>query len=366
MNDIISERILIKMMNWDHKRVSEERSNLEIMARYKYDSYKGFSPGMRFLESLVLWLQQFETLDERNAAFDFLKRRLIFCSHPEMEQLVSMTFQDCIKPMLLEQVAKVKGYPEYYAPKLSKSIEFSTLLRRSLFLGLSDGARLDIFRRSNRKYISHEQIYPLYDISDTKSGDFIDKLRKDLKEKIGKDPEENVCNFKNLFLLDDFTGSGKTYLRKKNGGFEGKLFKLFERITTDTNPLSQMLDKDLMIYIIIYIATADAIAHLSSLAKELFNNTEYECKLRCIQYLSNDIKVDAKETEFIKLIDKYYDPKLETTATKVGGGGDIKLGFSNSALPLILDHNTPNNSIALLWSEEHLKVRGLFPRISRH
>jgi hypothetical protein len=35
-------------------------------------------------------------------------------------------------------------------------------------------------------------------------------------------------------------------------------------------------------------------------------------------------------------------------------------------LPLVLHHNTPNNSICLLWSYEDTQVRGLFPRIKRH
>ena len=29
----------------------------------------------------------------------------------------------------------------------------------------------------------------------------------------------------------------------------------------------------------------------------------------------------------------------------------MKLGYGGCALPLILDHNTPNNSMPLLWAE---------------
>ena len=49
-----------------------------------------------------------------------------------------------------------------------------------------------------------------------------------------------------------------------------------------------------------------------------------------------------------------------------GGTDDSKYGFAACGLPLVLHHNTPNNSIALLWSYEDAEYRGLFPRIQRH
>jgi hypothetical protein len=29
----------------------------------------------------------------------------------------------------------------------------------------------------------------------------------------------------------------------------------------------------------------------------------------------------------------------------------MKYGYANCALPLVLEHNTPNNSISLLWAD---------------
>jgi hypothetical protein len=355
MRDIIAEKLLIRLMNWDPEKISSERSSLEIMAKYKYNAYQGFSPGMRFLESLALWLQQFKTPEERNIAYDFIKERLIFYSNSEMEQLVSMAFPDHIKPILLKKAAIDMGIPEYRVSKLAKSKAFKISLRRSLFLGLSDGARLDIFRRSNRKDLSHEQIYPLYDISEAKAEDLKQELEKDLKTILNETPNNNICNFKNVFLLDDFSGSGKSYLRMKDDKFKGKLFKAFENI----NLLSQVFDDKIFICNIIYIATEESITYLTHLTKKLFKSDKYDYKLDCIQYLQNDIKVNDK-LEFFKLIEEYYDPDIESDATRVGGSGDVKLGFSNCGLPLVMHHNTPNNSIALLWSYDHLKIRGLF------
>lgn len=363
MRDIIAERLLIRLMNWDPGKISSERSSLEIMAKYKYNTYQGFSPGMRFLESLALWLQQFNTPEERNIAYDFFKEKLIFYSNSEMEQLVSMAFPDYIKPLLLKKAAIEIGIPEYQVSKLAKSKAFKVLLRRSLFLGLSDGARLDIFRRSNRKDISHEQIYPLYDIPEAKAEDLKQKLEKDLRDILNETPDNDICNFKNIFLLDDFSGSGRSYLRKNDGEFEGKLFKVFKNITSSS--LSQIFDDKIFICNIIYIATEESINYLTHLTKKLFEDSKYDYRLDCIQYLQNDVKVNDK-LEFSKLIEEYYDPDIESNATRVGGSGNVKLGFANCGLPLVMHHNTPNNSVALLWSYDYLKTRGLFPRIPRH
>ena len=53
------------------------------------------------------------------------------------------------------------------------------------------------------------------------------------------------------------------------------------------------------------------------------------------------------------------------------GQSDMKLGYANCALPIVLEHNTPNNSIPLLWAETTGKggahrMRPLFYRRDRH
>ena len=65
-----------------------------------------------------------------------------------------------------------------------------------------------------------------------------------------------------------------------------------------------------------------------------------------------------------ELLNNYYDANLEDEHTRKGGG-DVKYGFANCGLPLVLAHNTPNNSLYLLWAES-AKLRALFPRVNRH
>ena len=71
---------------------------------------------------------------------------------------------------------------------------------------------------------------------------------------------------------------------------------------------------------------------------------------------------------FIEVIDddKYYDAKtLKDKHTELGGSS-VKFGFGECCLPIVLSHNTPNDSISHLWAYEWAKFRGLFPRLPRH
>jgi len=45
--------------------IGQERPFLQDMASFKCDNYQQYSPGMRFVESLALWLDQFRTREER-------------------------------------------------------------------------------------------------------------------------------------------------------------------------------------------------------------------------------------------------------------------------------------------------------------
>jgi len=74
--------------------------------------------------------------------------------------------------------------------------------------------------------------------------------------------------------------------------------------------------------------------------------------------------------DFARLVEVYYDKAVESRHTQVGGDG-VRWGFGDCALPLVLEHNTPNNTIALLWAETSggaglHAMRPLFRRRQRH
>lgn len=86
-----------------------------------------------------------------------------------------------------------------------------------------------------------------------------------------------------------------------------------------------------------------------------------------------DIFVRGDSKELDQFVDKYYDPSIETKSLKVGGT-DAKYGFAECGLPLILEHNTPNNSLSFLWAESSPResenkvhqMKPLFRRRQRH
>jgi hypothetical protein len=74
MKDQLAERLLAEVMGWKNpEQYIEHGLPLQSLAAYKYDEYQQFSPGMRFIESLALWLDQFETVDQRRIALAFVR-----------------------------------------------------------------------------------------------------------------------------------------------------------------------------------------------------------------------------------------------------------------------------------------------------
>src|SRR5258708_35909123 len=220
MKDALAERLLATVMNWKEEDVARERPDLQAMAAYKYDEYRQFSPGMRFVESLALWLNQFETHEERAVAYDFVKKKLVFCSSAEMYHLVAMAYKDYVRPYLLQKTALEAGLSRWSVETAARLENFAVRERRCLFLGLSDGARMDAFRRLNPN-LSTEQVRHSHELSDERVDELLSKLSGALKEAVGKEAPPELATFRTLVLLDDFSGSGYSYLRKKEGEFKG-------------------------------------------------------------------------------------------------------------------------------------------------
>ena len=223
MRDYLAEKLLAKVMAWNPEDVAKERPVLQALAAFKYDEYHQYSPGMRFIESLACWLEQFDPGQKRKLAYQFVRSRLIFISDNEIEHLVSIAFRDEIRPFLMKQAASRMGIAETAINRIEKSIDYKIVLRQSLFLGLSDGARIDIFRRHSR--LDHEQVFPTYQITKEKSEEFVRKLRISLKKTNSKSKQDEL--FKIIFLIDDFSASDISFIRRENGGLGGKINKFY-------------------------------------------------------------------------------------------------------------------------------------------
>jgi hypothetical protein len=354
-------------MGWAQEDVARERPDLQAMAAYKYDEYQQFSPGMRFVESLALWLNQFKTAPERAAAYEFVKERLLFCSTAELNHLVRIAYPDHIRPRLLRKVAAEAGYNERHVAKVAGSVAFKIRQRQCLFLGLSDGARIDVFRRSNSPELSHEQVLQTYEISSERVEGLLEKLTEDVANLLGSDVPDHMKKFRTVILLDDLSASGTSYLTKgQDGEFKGKIGRFYKSVTNSNSDASRLVNlQHTEIFVVLYVATEQARHHLEYVLSEMWRPWGTEYAIIIIHPLRDEICLKPGDgSAFEGLLHAYYDPTIEDEHTQKGGT-DLKHGFAACGLPLVLSHNTPNNSLYLLWAESE-KVRALFPRVSRH
>lgn len=355
MRDALAERLLANVMAWTPEDVARERPVLQALAALKYDEYQQFSPGMRFVESLALWLAQFEALNERNAAYAFVLSRLVFLSHAEMTHFAAIAYPDVIRPLFIKQAAKDVTLPPFRVSQVLGTEAFTRLEGSSLFFGLSDGARVDLFRRSNKE-LSHEQIFTNYELSDEK----VTEIRTWLRDR-----RHNVAA-PALVLLDDFSASGTSCLMADGDRAKGKVSKFIDRIQSSEAWKSVVSFPKTRLVIVLYVATEQALANIHAGAEIIRRTYNIEATVLCVQRVAGELSLRATDSgSMIEVIKKYYDPSVEDEHTKKGGS-DLRFGFASGGLPLVLHHNTPNNSIFLLWVEGSDSVTPLFPRVSRH
>ena len=179
MRETLALRLLGRIMDWNEETASEEFGWLRVMSRLKHDDYRDYLAGVRFVESLAGWLQQFEAGD-RAAAYDFVRHRLVYISNAEIQRLVDQFYPRTVEPRLLETVATARAIPPYLVwSDAIATRELERRRRQTLFIGLSDGARIDVLRRSNAGILSTEQIVLATHIDEQKWEDLGNNLRDD-------------------------------------------------------------------------------------------------------------------------------------------------------------------------------------------
>ena len=140
MKDDNAAQLLATVMGWKEPDVIQAHApSLQLLADYKYDQYKRYGPGKRFVESLALWLVQFEERDRANA-LSLVQDKLIFISESEIAHLVTLAYPDVIVQERLRLVAEENDIAPYRVGQLVRHPRFEELRLKSLYLGLSDGA----------------------------------------------------------------------------------------------------------------------------------------------------------------------------------------------------------------------------------
>lgn len=358
MKPYLAEQLLVKLMGWDTDRVSKERPWLQAMASYKLDEYQQFAPGVRFTESLVNWLDQFDTTDEKETAYSFVINQLVFFSNNQLCRLIDICYSTHVQPIISRKTANQLDIKPYDLSTIIKSDIYQQYKRTSIFIGLSDGARMDYFRRASR--VNNEQVLLTYSVSEDKISDMVQELNKTYEN----------GTFTTIFLIDDFTASGRSFIRKQNDSYTGKIIKTISYLLINPdrpNPLVQIDQFDL--HILFYVATSSAIQYIDEeLSRwKVSQNMNFIHSVKAVQELPDVFnKPVLADQALMNLCEKYFDPTIVDRHFEQGNNERPFLGFNEGALPLVLNHNTPNNSLPILWLPEDKEYHGLFPRVSRH
>ena len=416
--------IALKLLNdaMSDSGLNEEESHklflkLETLAEYKYNSYEMFRPGRLFLENLYVWLSQFNK-SEKRVALEFALEQIVFVSRKEMHQLAARLYNDIVRTTLRDSVAKILSIPPYKVNTIVSSEEFKILHRATLFLAMSDGARVDYFRRQNMEIVN-EQIVPYYLVSRGKWQKMQDDLAHDISDRSAR--------FKYVFLLDDFCGSGRTFIREQAEIEFDEIDSLpdiplhLQAVVQFDRPKRKMLLK----------SEGLPEAGVQEMIRNLSDSSKYRAAIEKLLTLkrNNDVTYVGSfeklmmEEDFRKILDPgakiFYSPllmtefarrRLDTLITRQAGiskigdlvvrpactipdsiriskdsapistlcenyyrqnmgdehTGDVKYGYIGCGLPLVMHHNTPNNSIFLLWQGREESFEPLFIRYERH
>lgn len=371
MINALELNLIADVMDWDTEEATKEYGWLRLMSAVKYDGYSDFRAGVRFLENLATWLRQFQPAD-RPAAYHFVKTRLVYLSQAEMQRVIEVFIPETVTPHLRKAAAVEVGiHPWEVWGNADGVAAFKCLLRRSLFVGLSDGSRIDILRRANSPRLVQDQFVPMLDIGDEKWLD----LGKKLSSKLGPD-----ARFDNVYLIDDFTASGTTFIRQVDGKWKGKLKKFNDLIVKARESLKERfpIADSYALHIHHYISTEQARAALEERVRnanaDLDNRSFKDVTITEGLRLPTSLKmIGGADAAMLDLCERYYDDYLYQRLKEhcdEAGQSNMKRGYADCALPIVLEHNAPNNAIPLLWAETTGRnghpMRPLFRRRDRH
>ena len=362
MRQDLGMRLLMEVMNWSDAETADELKAIDRLARYKYDEYSDFLAGAHFVENLAKWLQQFDESD-RQCAYDFIRNRLVFISAAEVSRLVETFFPGTIYYHILREIGSREDTSEFEILRADGGQRLvSEAIRKTLFVGLSDGARLDVFRRSNVGRIKNDQVLLTSEVDDARWRAAHDELQKDIGGAL----------FERIYLIDDFAASGTTLCRYQDEKWKGKLPRFFGSVQ---EYFGNVIAEGAPIHVHHFIGTSEAEARMQEREHAIRASGEPwftgPIKFSFGLVLRREVILDEDaDSDFLALCDAYYDSSIESIHGDAAGERCLKRGYARCQLPVIMHHNTPNNSVALLWAESEggsgTKMTPLFRRRQRH
>lgn len=374
----LAKQFLAQLMNWDDIETTERLKEIDLMADIKYDSYDQFMPGIKFVGNFYLWLSQFKE-EERQLMYDFVKKYIIYINSNQISYLIDLLYNTKIIPLIRKKVVgdfcqKGQLVNKFNYKLLDNSQEFKLHKRKTLFIGLSDGSHIDIIRRNS--YLNNDQVLTNYYPDDNKIDDLVKELGK--SDDLANDEEKK---FESIVLVDDFTASGTSFIRlKDDGSFSGKLPTFFT-VLESSDRFKKLLADGYEIHLFFLIATKNALTYIKEMLVQYQQQYEgLKIEVDCIQKLDENAKFtnlqEQEAKDMLAIISKkcYIHEESLTDAYKKSYVDDAEkryhLGYKQCALTVVLNHNTPNNSLPIIWQPPKTDIKQplypLFYRITRH
>ena len=158
-------------------------------------------------------------------AYAFVRHTLVYIGPGEIRRLVEQFYPRTVQDRIVRTVSIECGTTPYRVLVDAKAVTAAARLRRQiLFMGLSDGARIDTIRHTNSAALSNEQLVQGTQVDVEKWKDLLDNLRADLGD--------SKARFRLIYLIDDFAGTGTSFLRFDDDmtKWKGKLIRFKDSI----------------------------------------------------------------------------------------------------------------------------------------
>lgn len=291
--------------------LAQSLSTLDVLAEAKFDAYERYPPLTGFWETLIEWLRQADPGD-RMGMLRWLSRNLLFVSRDQVHSLLRVFADEWLVTRSME-LARRHG------------CDVETELAGTAVCALSDGVPLGTVRRLVPR-LTHRQFF-----SDP-------ALLNGL-----------VRTLRHLVLIDDFSGTGKSLAHATTDGAP------FGRVPDACRILRELeaaKPRGAVVSVVLLMASTAAVQHLNAMLPAL------GCSLHVMQVLDScpDAEMQSWSQRYLGLSP---DPAVKT---------HVNAGYRMGDLPVVLSHNTPNDSYALLWAAQDTGDRAwrpLFPRFDR-
>jgi hypothetical protein len=136
MRDQNAAKLLAKVMGWeDLETVPQVLPTLQLLADFKYDHYQRFGPGRRFIESLALWLHQFEPSDRHGAAVGSPDNAWCSSLTPSSRTWCAPPTETWIVQERMRLVSEEHEIPSFRVHEIARHPRFEQLRLTSLYLG---------------------------------------------------------------------------------------------------------------------------------------------------------------------------------------------------------------------------------------